>query len=587
MNVMRTLSIAALGLIPVLAFAQVTNPPAPTYSTLGQGATAADAGAAPQASSDTDAVAQPPDTSADDAADTDSGTAPANADAAAPAAAPESEESTAAAPAATPAEATAPVTAAPVVAAPASTATPAAPLAQPAIPEVMDDRWAIWPMIGGVVSDASDLDRGISGGILATKPLSDHFVFAGGVDYSSLKTSHAGNYNRLTGRLGVELFPGTPYYDSASSTQPFIGLGGHVSSVKFLGTQRGAYGPWASVGIQQRLGDYTSLMLEAQYQIDYVQAKGVLPSDTFYTWQLLAGLRISLGKKPYDRTQDSDGDGVPDSIDRCPNTPHGVQVDQYGCPLDSDGDGVPDYLDKCPNTPKGVQVDQNGCPLDSDGDGVPDYLDKCPNTPKGMQVDQNGCPPQDSDGDGVPDYMDKCPNTPKGVKVDANGCPLDSDGDGVPDYLDECPHTPAGAKVLPNGCALKGDCRTPKPGEAVDANGCAASHNFILKGVKFEFDSARLTPGAKLILDQVAETLKSYPDIDVDVEGHTDYIGSDSYNMGLSERRADSVKDYLANAGVKAKRMTPIGYGKTRPIASNETEEGREQNRRVELHVKD
>jgi OOP family OmpA-OmpF porin len=90
---------------------------------------------------------------------------------------------------------------------------------------------------------------------------------------------------------------------------------------------------------------------------------------------------------------------------------------------DSDGDGVPDYLDKCPNTPKGVKVDANGCPIDSDGDGVPDYLDKCPDTPKGVKVDANGCP-IDSDGDGVPDYLDKCPDTPKGTPVDKDGCPL-------------------------------------------------------------------------------------------------------------------------------------------------------------------
>ncbi|MGH8539331.1 MAG: OmpA family protein [Stenotrophobium sp.] len=181
----------------------------------------------------------------------------------------------------------------------------------------------------------------------------------------------------------------------------------------------------------------------------------------------------------------------------------------------------------------------------------------------------------------------KCPNTPAGIPVGADGCPLDSDGDGVPDYLDECPHTPKGAKVLPNGCALTGDCRTPKPGEAVDANGCAASHNFILKGVNFDFDSNRLTLEAKEILNQVAETLKAYPEVNVDVEGHTDYIGSDAYNMGLSERRADAVKDYLAAQGVNAGHMTPVGYGKTRPIASNLTEEGRAENRRVELHVKD
>jgi len=92
-------------------------------------------------------------------------------------------------------------------------------------------------------------------------------------------------------------------------------------------------------------------------------------------------------KKP----MDSDGDGVTDDLDRCPNTPRGVKVDARGCPLDTDGDGVPDYLDKCPNTPKGVKVDKNGCPIDSDGDGVPDYLDECPDTPKGATVNSVGC----------------------------------------------------------------------------------------------------------------------------------------------------------------------------------------------------
>jgi OOP family OmpA-OmpF porin len=88
---------------------------------------------------------------------------------------------------------------------------------------------------------------------------------------------------------------------------------------------------------------------------------------------------------------DSDGDGVPDHLDRCPDTPAGVAVDSSGCPLDSDGDGVPDYLDRCPDTPAGVAVDSSGCPLDSDGDGVPDYLDKCPGTPIGARVDERGC----------------------------------------------------------------------------------------------------------------------------------------------------------------------------------------------------
>ena len=300
--------------------------------------------------------------------------------------------------------------------------------------------------------------------------------------------------------------------------------------------------------------------------------------------QIGVGLKYLFGEFGRD-VGDKDGDGVPDRLDKCPNTPKGVQVNLEGCPLDSDGDGVPDYLDKCPGTAKGAVVNAEGCVLDSDGDGVPDYLDKCPNTPKGVQVDANGCPSADSDGDGVPDYLDKCPKTPVGQKVGPDGCPLDSDGDGIPDDQDECPNTPAGAKVLPNGCALKGDCRRPRPGEQVDEHGCAVEHSFILKGVKFEFDSDRLTPAAKEILNQVGETLKAYPEVNVEVQGHTDYIGTDAYNLGLSEKRAIAVKVYLGGKGVQTQRLSPVGYGKTRPIDTNETEAGRENNRRVELKV--
>lgn len=284
---------------------------------------------------------------------------------------------------------------------------------------------------------------------------------------------------------------------------------------------------------------------------------------------------------------DSDGDGVPDHLDECPNTPAGATVNAKGCPIDTDGDGVPDYLDKCPGTPQGMPVNADGCPIDSDGDGVPDHLDKCPSTPAGVEVDADGCPAKDSDGDGVPDFRDLCPNTPKGIAVGPDGCPLDSDGDGIPDHLDECPNSPAGAVVLPNGCALVGDCRRPRPGEEVDARGCAVDRSFVLKGVKFEFDSAVLTEEAKRILDRVSETLIAYPEINVELEGHTDNVGTAAYNLGLSERRSITVKNYLAAKGVAENRMVPVGYGLSQPIADNTTEEGREENRRVELTVRD
>ncbi len=221
---------------------------------------------------------------------------------------------------------------------------------------------------------------------------------------------------------------------------------------------------------------------------------------------------------------------------------------------------------------------------DSDNDGVSDDTDQCPDTPAGAIVDETGCE-RDSDGDGVVDRLDQCPDTPAGMPVNEQGCPVDADGDGIADAVDECPNTPAGAKVLANGCALLADCRRPRPGEQIDENGCAVEQTFVLRGVKFEFDSDRLTPAALETLNDVAGTLQAYPNVNVEIEGHTDNIGTDAYNQGLSERRANAVKTYLVGREVEAERMTPVGYGEAQPIAGNDTEEGREENRRVELRV--
>ncbi len=234
---------------------------------------------------------------------------------------------------------------------------------------------------------------------------------------------------------------------------------------------------------------------------------------------------------------------------------------------DSDGDGVKDRRDKCPDTPRGAVVDAMGCPLDGDKDGVPDGLDKCPDTPKGAQVDATGCP-KDSDGDGVPDGLDKCPDTPKGAQVDAAGCPKDSDGDGVPDGTDKCPDTPKGKKVDEKGCEILFD---------------EVRSTLVLKGVNFEFNSAELTANSRTILDSVAASLREWKEIRVEVAGHTDSIGSDGYNKTLSQRRAESVRKYLVSKGVDGSRLTAKGYGESKPIADNGTDAGRAENRRVEL----
>ena len=227
--------------------------------------------------------------------------------------------------------------------------------------------------------------------------------------------------------------------------------------------------------------------------------------------------------------------------------------------LDSDGDGVPDTQDRCPDTPAGVVVDARGCPLDSDGDGVPDYLDHCPGTPAGVAVDAKGCP-LDSDGDGIPDYQDACPDTPAGVVVDEQGCPVDSDGDGVPDYLDECSNTPAGARVNERGC-------------------------WEIQGLVFTTSSTTIQSHQYDILEEVAEVLALNPGIRVEIAGHTDSRGAHAYNLRLSEARAKAVRDHLVAEGIGAERLSVKGYGPDKPIADNDTDAGRARNRRVELTV--
>jgi OOP family OmpA-OmpF porin len=233
--------------------------------------------------------------------------------------------------------------------------------------------------------------------------------------------------------------------------------------------------------------------------------------------------------------------------------------------LDTDGDGVTDDLDKCPGTPSGTAVDATGCPLpmDDDGDGVTNDIDKCPGTPAGAKVDASGCE-LDSDGDGVGDSRDQCPNTPAGAKVDERGCELDTDGDGVVDSADKCPDTPKGDRV--------------------DASGCSFKEEIKLPGVVFETGKADLRPESLPVLEGAISTLKRYPDLTVEVAGHTDSRGSDALNLDLSSRRAETVLKYLKDGGV-TNTLTSRGYGERQPVASNNNDEGRQQNRRVVLRV--
>lgn len=200
----------------------------------------------------------------------------------------------------------------------------------------------------------------------------------------------------------------------------------------------------------------------------------------------------------------------------------------------------------------------------------------------------------DSDGDGVVDSKDKCPDTPKGRKVDANGCEYDRDGDGVVDGDDACPDVAANT---PNGCPEPAAVAPVPPpvapaqpannalyGSGTPTEAAQVPRRLVLEGVNFDFDKATLRQEDRDIIDKNAADLKEWGDIKVEVSGHTDSVGTDRYNMGLSLRRADTVRSYLISKGISADRLVAKGYGESQPIATNDTDEGRFQNRRVELN---
>lgn len=313
------------------------------------------------------------------------------------------------------------------------------------------------------------------------------------------------------------------------------------------------------LGAKLYVSPQTAFYLDAGY-INGIESTRAAKTVRDNFWKATVGMEFDFGK-----TKDSDMDGVSDKKDKCPDTPTGVVVDEKGCPVDTDGDGVADYLDDCP-TVAGL-TSLKGCP-DTDKDGIADKDDACPDV-WGI-ASLKGCP--DTDGDGVTDKLDKCPGTPKGYKVDASGCPFDTDKDGVIDEEDECP-TVFGLKEL-KGCPKK-----ELSAEELEAQ------KMKVGPVYFETNKATLTAAEKTKIDNLVNLLKENSNYNVNITGHADSQGADNYNMNLSKNRASSVLKALTTGKINKKRITAKGLGETKPVATNDTPEGRALNRRVEFEV--
>ncbi len=283
---------------------------------------------------------------------------------------------------------------------------------------------------------------------------------------------------------------------------------------------------------------------------------------------------------------DRDGDGITDTEDQCPDNPGPAEY--KGCP-DTDGDGVIDMRDSCV-TEKGL-AEFYGCP-DRDSDRIADKLDECPDTPGVPEF--NGCP--DRDKDGTPDKTDLCPDVP-GDK-DHFGCP-DTDGDGVYDNEDKCIQTKGDKENM--GCpwadkdsdgVFDKDDACPTIAGLPENKGCPKLEKKELETIKYAFENLEFETGKDVIrtssypsLNSLAALLVKKPSYGLKIEGHTDNVGSDEKNMILSQKRADAVKKYLANKGVNTTYLDAYGYGETKPIATNDTPQGRQKNRRVEMTI--
>lgn len=295
----------------------------------------------------------------------------------------------------------------------------------------------------------------------------------------------------------------------------------------------------------------------------------------------IAGLKI------HDGCPDTDGDGLPDKMDECPLIP-GVKK-LAGCP-DKDGDGIKDSEDECPDH-IGLAV-FNGCP-DVDGDSIIDKLDACPDLPG--KKEHLGCP--DSDNDGVYNYADSCVNTPGAI--DNNGCPhKDDDGDGIVNKKDKCP-TEFGPKSN-GGCPLVDQDfdgvldtadRCPKTFGDSSNYGCPVIAEEDELVIDFAFKNLQFETGKSVILEESHESLNALAELLIEkqwkllLEGHTDNVGDAQDNLQLSKERVESTRNYLMNKGVDEKLLLLKYYGETQPIAPNDTPEGRQENRRVEMEI--
>lgn len=413
------------------------------------------------------------------------------------------------------------------------------------------DQWAGISISYGVSDNVALALNGAYGWVYPRDPNGSQFKSAGG--YKTLL--YPFNLNAVW------------YPSYQNSSRPFISLGGGVlvwdirdmrGTESFLDRGVSISGSTVSpslslgLGLEQTLTQSISASLFVKIHYLFKGNEDTIGTGDDNRAVAEAGLGFQLWSNP---DRDKDGDGIFDRFDQCPEAIEdydGFQ-DLDGCPdRDNDSDGLIDLDDRCPDLPEDIDnyEDEDGCPdLDNDLDGIPDERDSCPNNPEDIDgyEDVDGCPDEDNDQDGIPDIADQCPDSSETM----NGF----------EDVDGCPDTKPEPEIVL-------EKETP----------------LILRGITFESGSVLLGEKSYATLDSVYRSLEGNTEVEVEIRGYTDSVGEWSYNLRLSQLRADAVRLYLVNRGIESERMLAVGYGESNPIATNGTAAGRARNRRIEFY---
>jgi outer membrane protein OmpA-like peptidoglycan-associated protein len=313
------------------------------------------------------------------------------------------------------------------------------------------------------------------------------------------------------------------------------------------------YGGGAKLNVTHNL----AVRVDVRDTITNQRGEGRYPHNV----EALAGAHLVFGRGPA-APKDSDRDRVTDERDQCPLEP-GTMAN--GCPVrDSDSDGIMDPDDRCAME---AGVAPTGCPVrDADQDGVVDGEDQCISQQGGAPT---GCP--DGDQDGFLDRADTCPAVPD---VTPDGCPADADGDGFIGADDHCPDAPENKNGFEDGDG----CPDELPAAVKDFMG-------VIAGIEFDNNQAAIRSSSTPALDQAWKVLSEYPSLRIEIVGHTDSRGSREHNVELSQRRAEAVKEHLVGKGIDPSRIQSKGEGPDVPLTTNDTQAGRQKNRRIEFRV--